>query len=282
MYYLKTSTIDFESNRNFCIYKIDGLNPPSATLNFSTIANVDGEIYNSGRINKRNIVLYIKIYEDVETNRNELYNHFPIGKQVRIFFRNGMHNVYIDGYVESFECDFFTNNEIAQISIICNDPYFRGVEKEITLLSVIMSGFEFPFSIPVGDGVELNTINYNAIEMINAGSVSTGIIVEFEAIDARVQHPSFTNLTTNQTMKLTGSDSILDIGEKIIVNTNKNNLSITKVFADGKKKNILNTMDDHFDWVQLAAGENLLTYAADEKPENLVVRVTLEKLFLGV
>lgn len=130
LYFVKTKTIDFTNNANFCIYKIDGLAPPGATLNFSTIANVDGEVYNSGRINKRNIVLYIKMFPDVEQNRNALYEHFPLGKVVRIYFRNGLHDVYIDGYVETFECDLFSNNEAAQVSIICNDPILEVQRKK--------------------------------------------------------------------------------------------------------------------------------------------------------
>ena len=282
MYFVKTKTIDFTNNPNFYIYKIDGLAPPSAALNFSTIANVDGKTYNSGRINERNIVLYIKLLPDVEANRNILYEHFPIGQQIRLFYRNGIHDVYIDGYVESFECDFFVNNEIAQISIICNDPYFRGIKKENVVLSVSEGRFEFPFSINVGEPIPISERNYGTIGTINAGPISTGIIVEFKVIGSTVLHPWFTNLTSHQTMKLTGTDSVLNFDEKITVNTNKHHLSIIKTFADGPTKNILNTMAEGFEWVQLLPGNNRLTYGADEKPENLIVTVTVEKLLLGV
>lgn len=282
MYFVKTKTIDFTNNPNFYIYKIDGLAPPPAALNFSTIANVDGKTYNSGRINERNIVLYIKLLPDVEANRNILYEHFPIGQQIRLFYRNGIHDVYIDGYVESFECDFFVNNEIAQISIICNDPYFRGTKKESVVLSVSEGRFEFPFSINVGEPIPISERNYGTIETINAGPISTGIIVEFKVIGSTVLHPWFTNLTSHQTMKLTGTDSVLNFDEKITVNTNKHHLSIVKTFADGTTKNILNTMAEGFEWVQLLPGNNRLTYGADEKPENLIVTVTVEKLLLGV
>lgn len=282
MYFVKTNTIDFSTDKNFCIYKIDGLCPPSAALNFSTIANVDGKIYNSGRINERNIVLYIKIYPDVETNRNLLYSHFPIGQKIRIFYRNDLHDVYIDGYVESFECDFFVNNEIAQISIICSDPYFRGLEKQSISLSIVNNLFEFPFSIPIDNPIVISDRNYYVTGKINPGLVSTGVIVEFEAIGDGVLHPWLTNSTTNQTIKLSGRESVLNTGEKIIVNTNKHNLSITKFYVDGTSKNILNTMDAGFQWVQLAPGDNYITCGADEYPESLLVNVSFEKLLLGV
>lgn len=83
-------------------------------------------------------------------------------------------------------------------------------------------------------------------------------------------------------MKLTGTETTLNQGEKITVNTNKHHLSIVKTFADGTTKNILNTMDESFEWVQLLPGKNRLTYGADEKPENLLVTITVDKLLLGV
>lgn len=279
MYFVKTNTIDFSTDRNFCLYKIDGLDPPPATLNFSTIANVDGKIYNSGRINERNLVLYVKIFPDIETNRNILYRHFPIGQKVRIFYRNDLHNVYIDGYVESFECDFFTNNEIAQISIICNDPYFRSVEKSTTIISIVHNYFEFPFSIPVDDPIVISDRNYYVEEIVNSGTIQTGMIVEFEAIGDNVLNPWLENKTTGQKMVVNAE---IDTGEKIIVNTNKHNLSVTKVFTDGRRENILNAMGDGFQWVRLAAGENRISVGSDQNPESLVVSVNVEKLLLGV
>lgn len=279
MYFVKTNTIDFSTDRNFCVYKIDGLCPPPATLNFSTIANVDGKTYNSGRINERNLVLYVKIFPDVETNRNILYQHFPIGQRIRIFYRNGLHNVYIDGYVESFECDFFTNNEIAQISIICNDPYFRSIEKSTTIISIVHDYFEFPFSIPVNDPIMISDRNYYVESIVNAGMISTGMTVELEAIGDNVLNPWLENKTTNQKMVVNAE---IDTGEKIIVNTNKHNLSVTKVFTDGRKENILHSMGDGFQWVQLTARENRIAVGASQNPENLVVSVNVEPLFLGV
>lgn len=279
MYFVKTNTIDFSTDRNFCLYKIDGLCPPSATLNFSTIANVDGTVYNSGRINQRNLVLYVKIFPDVETNRNILYKHFPIGQKVRIFYRNDLHNVYVDGYVESFECDLFTNNEVAQISIICNDPYFRSVEKSTTTISIVHNYFEFPFSIPVDDPIVISDRNYYVEEIVNSGTIPTGMVVEFEAIGYNVLNPWLENKTTGQKMIVNAE---IDTGEKIIVNTNKHNLSVTKVFTDGRKENILNSMGDGFQWVQLAAGENRLAVGSDQNSESLVVSVNVEKLLLGV
>lgn len=282
MYFVKTKTIDFENNKNFCIYKIDGLCPPSASLNFSTIANVDGKVYNSGRINERNIVLYIKIYPNVAVNRNLLYQHFPIGGKIRIFFKNDLNNVYIDGYVESFECDFFTSNEIAQISIICNDPYFRSVNKESISVSVVQSYFEFPFSIPVNEPVVISDRDFYISKTLNPGLLPTGIIAEFEAIDDGVITPWITNETTSQTIKLVGEDGRLNTGEKIIVNTNRHNLSIIKIFSDGSTKNILNAMDKNFQWIKLIPGDNVLKCGADLNVQNLITTISIEKLLLGV
>lgn len=199
-----------------------------------------------------------------------------------VFFKNDLNNVYIDGYVESFECDFFTSNEIAQISIICNDPYFRSVNKESISVSVVQSYFEFPFSIPVNEPVVISDRDFYISKTLNPGLLPTGIIAEFEAIDDGVITPWITNETTSQTIKLVGEDGRLNTGEKIIVNTNRHNLSIIKIFSDGSTKNILNAMDKNFQWIKLIPGDNVLKCGADLNVQNLITTISIEKLLLGV
>ena len=96
-----------------------------ATLNMTPMVGADGELFNSSRVGTRNIVITVKINGDVETNRLNLYRYFQTKEPVRVFYKNESHNVVIGGYVETVECDMFSNAEQAQISIICPDPYFE-------------------------------------------------------------------------------------------------------------------------------------------------------------
>ena len=69
------------------------------------MANFDGGKYNSGQLEMRNLVLTVKIYPEIETNRINLYKYFPSKKIVRIYYQNETRDVYIDGMVETVEID---------------------------------------------------------------------------------------------------------------------------------------------------------------------------------
>ena len=277
--------INLSNDARYALYKIDGLNPPSSSLNFTTIVNLDGQKYNnSGRLNSRNIVIYVKIYPDAEKNRNALYEYFTVGKKIRMFYKNGVHDVYIDGYIETFECDFFSYNETVQISVICADPYFRDSKKTDVSFSRVVSMFEFPFETP--PEIEFGTIERRNSVTVDAGNIETGIEIEFIATGDLVLHPKFINLTNGQYIYLTGEDAVMNTGDVIKINTNRHNKSITKIYTDDSgnivEKNILFARTTDSVWVQLNSGLNELTYTSDEYPENLIVNVSFDKLIQGV
>ena len=73
MIFLKIKTenneiLDFAKSKQYCLYDIDGLNPVAATINTTEFATSDGAMFNSARIGTRNIVLYIKIYPEIDTS----------------------------------------------------------------------------------------------------------------------------------------------------------------------------------------------------------------------
>lgn len=281
---LSGKTLDLMRDERFSLYKIEGLAPPNASLNFSTIVNVDGQTYNTGRLNSRNIVIYLRINPDIETNRNALYQYFTVKQNIRLFYKNNFHDVYIDGVIETFECDFFVYNEIVQISIICPDPYFRSRNSTEVAFSKVTSAFEFPFETP--PEIEFGQIQMQNSISVDGGNVATGLTIEFIATGDLILHPKFINLTTNQFIYLTGEDSVMNTGDVIRINTNRHNKSITKIYTDESgnivEKNILFTRSTDSSWIQLVPGTNELTYTADEYPENLVVKISFDTLTQGV
>ena len=50
----------------YVITNIEGLTPPTATINSSVVALQDGEVYNSARVNVRNVVISVKPQPDVK------------------------------------------------------------------------------------------------------------------------------------------------------------------------------------------------------------------------
>ena len=71
----------------FAILSVTGLNPPKANINTTDMASVDGSLYNSARLDKRNIVFTILFVESdtgsIEDIRHKSYKYFPLKKVFR-------------------------------------------------------------------------------------------------------------------------------------------------------------------------------------------------------
>lgn len=109
----------------FAIVRIDGIDPPMNSVHVSTAGNMDGGIFNSARLEPRNIVITAVLYGNIEQSRQELYSIFPQKSSVTVFFKDKNRNLKTVGYVEKPACNPFELRETAQISLICPDPYWH-------------------------------------------------------------------------------------------------------------------------------------------------------------
>ena len=264
------------SNADFDVW-FTGLNAQTASINTTKSAGVDGSTKNSMSLNEKNIVLYIKPKPPVEINRNKLYRFFNTKNSVRIFYKNDLLDVYIDGTVETFDCELSTNNETAQISIICHDPYFKAVAPTVYNFVHVVNAFKFPFSAPAS-GIPFSELIRQTTLIADNGDVESGIIIEFYATTSQILNPAFYNRTTQEYIALAFD---MERGDKITVNTNRGKKSIT-LLRGGVETNILNTMQSGSRFVNLIAGENELSFGADEGAGNLTVSVTTTAQYMGV
>lgn len=270
-------TLNLTSNKNYIVYKIEGLNPPQASINASENTTTDGSSINSVRVESRNIVIYTTIEGDIEANRIQLYKYFPVKKTVTLYFANGSRNVRISGVVELIECDLFAEKQIAQISIICPKPYFKAVEELVTNFSDVLSMFSFPFSIGAA-GMEISAIATNVRKsIINAGDVETGAVITLFATGA-VVNPVIYDVLKRTQMKL---NFTMQASDTIVINTNVHEKSISLI-RNGVTSNILGHMALNSDWFTLEAGDNVFTYDCDSGNNNLQITFTTAVLYSGV
>lgn len=269
--------LDFSNNPAYDILSIEGLSPPAAALNFSTMANFDGSRYNSGRLDNRNLVLTIKIHNPAEKNRVNLYKYFQMNRKIRLHYANNARAVFIDGYVETFENNLFTMNQTAQISIICPNPYWQAATLSEITFSQVIDQFKFPFSI-AAEGMPFSTLETLNTQIIENGEIETGVIIEFRANTSQILNPKLINRTTNQFF---GVNFDLNEGDVIRINTNRGEKSVVLI-RDGIETNIINSMATGSSWLQLAAGINEISYECDEGAENLTVYVSTRQYFEGV
>lgn len=271
------NTLELTGNPNYTVFKIEGLNPPQATINSSANTTTDGSSINSVRLESRNIVIYMTVNGEVEANRINLYKYFPVKKKVKIFFNNESRNVYIEGVVELIECDQFTSRQVAQISLICPQPYFKEVNELTSIFSDVSPLFSFPFNI-AENGVEVSAITTNQRKsIINAGDIETGAIIKLFAIGT-VVNPILYDVLKRTHLKL---NFTMLPSDTIVINTNVGEKSI-ELIRDGVTYNALGYMLPDSTWFVLEAGDNVFTYDADSGNSNLQITFTTSILYSGV
>lgn len=269
--------LNLSTSSKYTLYKITGLQPPASAVNTSNNATSDGVSVNSVRVDKRNIVLYMALNGDIEESRINLYKYFPLKKTITIFFKHGSRDVYIKGMVELIECDLFAQRQVAQISVICPQPYFKAVNDIVSYFSDVSALFEFPFSISEA-GVEFSAITTNVRKsIINAGDVPSGVVIDLYAIGT-VVNPVIYDVMKRTHIKLMFT---LEVGDHVIINTNHGEKSITLVRA-GVSTNIMGYLYPSSSWLTLESGDNVFTYNCDSGNSNLQITFSSSVLYGGV
>lgn len=266
---------------DYQILSITGLNPPSAQLNTSTVSGMDGAMFNSAKLNTRNIVILAKINGNAEDNRQDLYRFCPTKEKVRFYFRNNNRDVYIDGYVDSVECDLFTNDERMQISIICPNPYFMDTEDTQVDGSSITALFTFPFSIDLGSPIPFSQyVLDSTIDLYNDSDDQIGTIIDMDVNDS-VSQIQIVNTGNGQVFTLSYA---FEDGDHITINTIKGQKSVT-LLRNGLYINIFSAMQRGSVFFQLSSGDNFFSYTVDGSTlnnANVDIMFTFFKMYRGV
>lgn len=260
----KGNKISFVQNENYAITSITGLASPDAAINTVNVGSFDGERFNSSKLGMRNIVMTIAILGDIETNRIALYKVLKSKEWIKFNYKNGLRDVYIEGYIESAPIDLFTQNQEVQVSILCPDPYFKNAEEIIEDMNLIISMFYFPFAI-ADEGQTFS--QYDEIlekVIINNGDVAKGMVIELRAI-GEVVNPKIFNRDTTEFF---GLNITMQEGDVITVSTVKGAKTV-HLLRNAADINIFNNIMKNIAWLQLEPGDNVFTYEAEAGAEYL-------------
>jgi len=161
----------------YFVTKIDGLGPVKAEIITTGYAASDGEVYQTSKTGKRNLVIslgYRANYStgaSIEKIRKELYAALPPKAVVKLrFFDEEDAPVEIKGYVESHEPDIFAQDPTVVISILCTLPYFNALSP-----------------------VTLNSYNNSMLELNYPGSALTGFLFDLY-VDRTISNVRLQNL----------------------------------------------------------------------------------------
>lgn len=272
MYTLKVENeqgdqLELTHSNDYTVINVEGLGPPKANINTAVVASFDGSRFNSSRMTERNLVLTIVIENEIERNRLNLYQYFKPKKPCKLYYRNATREVFIDGYVETFEISLFDNRQMAQISVICPDPFFQALRERIVDFRSVTSMFRFPFATPTA-GIPFAQQEMDMSKVIvNGGDVESGVLVTLHATGP-VSNPILYNVDTRESM---GLSLTMQDGDTVTINTNKGQKRIL-LNRDGVTTNIINRLVRGSSWFQISSGENTFTYTvANDLVANLNV-----------
>lgn len=278
----------------FVVHSVTGLGPGKADINMTEVATNDGSLFNSARISSRNIVISLKyLWKDsIEEARQLSYKYFPLKKKCSLVIETDNRKVEIEGYVESNDPDIFSNNEGADISIICPFPFFSAAGDDginIVTFGGIEPTFEFPFSNESLTKALLEFGAYQSVaekNILYEGDADVGVTITIHAI-GEAKNVTIYNTKTREIMAintdklaaLTGSGIVEK--DDIVICTVKGQKSI-KLIREGTETNILNCLEKNPSWFQLSKGDNTFAYTAEEGTNNIQLRIENRVLYEGV
>jgi len=279
----------------FIVKSITGLGPAKANINVTDISTNDGGIFNSSRLDKRNIVMSLGFLqtptESIEDIRVKSYKYFPIKKKVYLSVTTDRQTYEAEGYVESNEPDIFSKEEGCDISIICPNPFFYSATDNETLFSGVEPMFEFPFenNSTTQPLLEMGAIqNKKEQVIVYDGNSEIGMTINIHAL-GDVSTITIVKNNTNDMMVI-DADKLKALmkttyafieGDTIIINTTKGNKSIV-LLREGKTTNILNCLQKGSKWFTLVKGDNIFTYDATSGGSNLQFYISNKVAYDGV
>ncbi len=168
---------EFHPNQNpIQIRDISGLEPVKAEITTTSFIQ-DGVLFQSSRLGMRNLVLILGlnpnwIDQTMSTLRRMLYTYFLPKAWCKFrFYSDDMPTVEIEGFIETFEPNIFSQDPEIQISVLCPQPDFVGIDR------VTYTGVDIPAATLV--------LDYK-------GTVETGFEMNFDLIASpEVQNEAF-------------------------------------------------------------------------------------------
>lgn len=268
----------------YAVMSITGLGPNKANVNTDDATTNDGSIFNSARVQERNIVMKLKLMggdpATIEGLRQKTYRFFPLKKSLTFEVITDNRHARILGYTESNEPDIFSSDETMSISIICPYPFFTRADG---INSVMFYGEEPALEFPFENDGEPPTSEIGYIHLVTEANVfydgdqEAGVSIIIHALGP-AKNISIYNIDTGESMKITVD---MLAGDSIIVSTVKNSKYVRMV-RDGMTSNILNCINRDADWFVLKKGDNAFAYTADEGIRNLEFRIEYALLYEGI
>lgn len=247
--------------------------------------NQDGSTYLGNTIESNDKTIEIAIITDNETDlidyRNKINKVFnPRLGEGYLIYKDPVKEVKSKCIIDSLPYFTSVNSTVNKCLISCtaSNPFWMDIAESKAEIALWNGDFSFDFEIPDETGVEIGHREPSLIvDVFNDGDVDCGIRAEFRAL-ATVVNPSILNVNTQEFIKI---NRTMQAGEVIVLNTSFGNKKLESIM-NGVSTNIFNYIDFQSTFLQLATGDNLFRYDAEQFIDNLEVTIYYTPQYLGV
>ncbi len=270
--------VDINDNVNYVVLSASGLTPPSASIFTTKSPNRKGGRYNGSSLNERSIVIQIKILGDVEANRNALYSWTDTEQYVKVRYQNGLRNVYCEGHVEGHDNDFFTDNEVVTLAILCENPYWKDLQEIVVEITNVLAQFTFAFAIDSA-GIPFSTLKEsNVTAVFNSGSETGARIL----INCNGEAKNITLYDASNSSRRFAINTTFEEGWLVEIDTTASPKTVKVYKPNGSVVNLMRYISQNPTWFTLKKGNNMFGYMADSGEDNLEVSIAFTNNYLGV
>lgn len=273
------NVVNINDGQRYVVLSVSGLNPPPASIFTAKSPNRKGVKYNGSTLDARNIVITLKILGDIEANRNALYAWADTEQYCKVYYKNGVKDVYCEGHVEDCDIDIFTENEVVGLAILCEDPYLKDMQEIVTEISAILKQFTFPFAIGAA-GIPFSTIRENtATNIFNAGA-ETGVKISIHCIG---EVKNLRLYDANDFAREFRINYTFSAGWFIVIDTDGSPKTCKGYPPNGGAPvNLLRYVGNNPTWFTLRKGVNTFEYKTDGDTANALISFDFSNKYLGV
>lgn len=263
----------------YTIEEIDGLGPAPATINTSEVGLLDGQQFNSSKVQMRTLSVAFAIEDNAAENRIAAYKVCRPKHKIRAYYVSETRDVYIDGYVQSVEVGYFDVKQVCTVTILCPFPYWQVAQAVIDEMSSVLAAFHFAFASTDAKELVFGVIDPTAsISVPNNGEAETGMTIELQAY-GEIVNPKVIDYETGDFI---GVNFTMQAGDLITITTQAGEKGVT-LLRDGVITNIFNSLMRGITWLQLPFGGGVYAHEVESgQPGDLVISIIHNDLYEGV
>ena len=289
----KRNSVTFGTGENgFVFNTISGASVPAVTVSITQAPEQHGAYREGALLEPRNLVFsgYVRGKAGAADDRQDMDRNLralaavlgAVDEDLTITYTNtaGSYTAYGTVSAEvvtgARQAIGGRNYTLVTITLTCTRPFWYAPLESVGDLRFNARGLRFPFQLPTTFGASGYRLAIN-----NEAAVSLPLKIEIAGPAAL---PTILNAATGKQMSVIKP---LLAGEKLLIDTDPDNISVVHVDLYGTEQNAMGYVDvesdpDTFEFLQLTPGKNQLIYTSGDDTQNAQVKVHWRLAWTGV